>query len=176
MEPQRTFTPHGAPIRDGALLPVQPPAQLIGRSRELVEIQSTLRIGASVFLSGEPGIGKTALAATVASSYVSSNIGGVLWLNAYEEDFETLLARVGRAYNAIPVGGVNTPTYIETVRSLLEKNQPLIVLDGIIDLEAAREFMRGCATGIPTILANEFTAAGPWTPIELEALSQDDSR
>jgi tetratricopeptide (TPR) repeat protein len=174
MEPQRTFTPQGAPVRDGALLPARPPVQLIGRSRELNAMQSTLKIGASVFLSGGSGIGKTALAATVASTYVDSNIGGVLWLNLYEEDFESLLARVGRAYNALPSGDL--AAYTETVRSILAKNQPLIVLDGIVDIDAVREFLRSCATGVPTIIANEFTAAGPWTPIELEELSQEDSR
>src|SRR5215813_6989532 len=98
MEPQRTFTPHGAPIRDAKLLPVQPPTKVIGRNRELGSMHVTLKVGSSIFLSGAPGIGKTALASVLATAYVASNPGGVLWFNVVEDDFDLLVARTGRAY------------------------------------------------------------------------------
>ena len=68
MEINRAFTPHGAPIHEAKLLPVQPPAQVIGRNRELAAMHVTLKVGSSVFLSGESGIGKTALAAVLATA------------------------------------------------------------------------------------------------------------
>src|SRR3954452_1994485 len=107
MEPQRTFTPYGAPIRDAKLLPVQPPSKIIGRNRELGSMHNTLKAGASIFLAGPAGIGKTALAAVLATAYVASNPGGVLWFNIVEDDLEMLVARVGRAYgvNALAVAG-----------------------------------------------------------------------
>src|SRR5258706_15736172 len=148
MEPQRTFTPPYAPLHDSALLPVKVPAQLVGRSRELGAMQSTLKVGAAIFVSGGTGLGKTALAATVASAYATSNVGGVIWLNANEDDFETLVARIGRAYNVIPPVNSSEPGYIERIHAVLEKTPPLIVLDGIIDIDAAPGFMRSCSTGI----------------------------
>ena len=51
MERQRMFTPHGAPITNPNLLPVQPPREIIGRSREITSMQTTLKIGGSIFLS-----------------------------------------------------------------------------------------------------------------------------
>src|SRR5258708_6244813 len=97
MESPKTFTPHGAPIRDPKLLPVQPPQQIIGRRSELASMINTLKIGASVLLAGPAGVGKTALAAVMARAYVSSNPGGVLWFNVLEDDFDLLVARTGRA-------------------------------------------------------------------------------
>ena len=177
METQRTFTPHGAPIRNAKLLPVQPPGQVIGRNRELASMHVTLKVGSSVLLSGQPGIGKTALASVLAAAYIASNPGGVLWFNCVEDDIQLLIARVGRAYgvNALTVPGEDWSNSAEVVRALLENNRPLIVLDGLVDVDAAREFVRQCASKVPVIIANELPGAGPWTPINLEPLSAEDS-
>src|SRR5512138_687125 len=118
MEPQKSFTPHGAPIRNAKLLPVQPPGQVIGRNRELGSMHAALKVGTSVLLSGPSGIGKTALAAVLATAYTASNPGGVLWFSVVEDDFELLLARVGRAYgvNALTVPGEDRVNSAEIVR------------------------------------------------------------
>ncbi len=178
MEPQKTFTPHGAPIRNAKLLPVQPPGQVTGRNHELGSMHVTLKIGSSVLLSGPSGIGKSALASVLATAYTASNPGGVLWFPVVEDDFEMLLARVGRAYgvNALTSPGEEWSINAEIVHALLEKNRPLIVFDGVVDLDASREFVRHCASGTPVIIANELFAAGPWTPIALEPLSDADSQ
>ncbi len=149
MQSQRTFTPHGAPIRNAKLLPVQPPGQVIGRKRELGAIHAALKAEQSVLLTGQPGIGKTALAAVLATVYSASNPGGALWFNIVEDDIETLIARVGRAYgvNALTTPGSDWTNSAEVVRALLEKNRPLIVFDGLVDLNAAAEFVRQVADG-----------------------------
>src|SRR2546423_9256140 len=124
MDTQRTFTPHGAPIRNAKLLPVQPPGQVIGRNRELGSMHVTLKVGTAVFLSGQAGIGKTALAAVLATAYIASNPGGVMWFNVLEDDVELLIARVGRAYglNSLAVPGENWTNNAEVVNALLQKN------------------------------------------------------
>jgi tetratricopeptide (TPR) repeat protein len=178
MEPQKLLKPYGAPVHDARLLPVQPPGQIIGRDRELVSTHVAVKAGSSVFLAGPSGAGKTALAAVLAAAYIASKPGGVLWLNVPEDDFRHLVARVGRAYglDTYTAAGGDLSKHSATVRGLLEKNVPLIVLDGMVDLNATRDFIRHCASGIPVIMANEEYGAGPWTPIELGPLSLGDAQ
>ncbi|MEP7286606.1 MAG: tetratricopeptide repeat protein [Chloroflexota bacterium] len=178
MDSQQTFTPHGAPIRNSKLLPVQAPKRAIGRNRELGVMHNTLKIGASIFLSGASGIGKTALAAVLATAYTTSTPGGVLWFDVLEDDFDLLVARVGRAYgvNTRTTPGADPAANIKTVKDLLSKNKPLIVLDGLVEIGAARDFVRMCASAVPVIITNENTGAGPWTPLELGPLSAVDSQ
>ncbi|MCC7446227.1 MAG: tetratricopeptide repeat protein [Anaerolineae bacterium] len=177
MQSQRTFTPHGAPIRNAKLLPVQPPGQVIGRKRELGAIHTALKGGQSVLLTGQPGIGKTALAAVLATVYSASNQGGALWFNIVEDDIETLIARVGRAYgvNALTTPGSDWTNSAEVVRALLAKNRPLIVFDGLVDLNAAAEFVRQVADKLPVVITNEMPDNGPWTEVRIEPLPEADS-
>ncbi len=173
-QPGRNFTPYNAPIKDAKLLPAQPPAQVFGRNRELASGHVALKAGTAIFLYGPVGVGKTALAAVLAAAYTVQNAGGVLWFHMNEDDADLLLARVGRAY------GVNSLTAnedagerLKIVRALLERNRPLIVLDGLTDSEAVRDFARSAAAGIPLIVTNDTQAAGPWMPIPIPALSAD---
>jgi tetratricopeptide (TPR) repeat protein len=177
MEANRAFTPHGAPIHDVKLLPIQPPAQVIGRNRELASMHVALKVGSSVFLSGEPGIGKTALAAILATAYIASHPSGVLWFNIIEDDFVALIGRIGRAYGLSALTGSNEDpsSNFDMVQAVLEQNRPLIVLDGIIDIEATRDFVRQCASKTPVLIINEQPGSGPWTPVTLEPLSDEDS-
>src|SRR5450631_52436 len=135
MQPLPAITPHGAPIRDRKLLPVQPPGQPIGRNRELGSMHLTLKARSAIFLSGPTGIGKTALAAVLATAQIASNPGGVLWFNMLEDDLPLLVARVGRAYNVDTFSrpGQELAANIAMVRALLDKQHPLIVLDGLVD-------------------------------------------
>src|SRR5262245_30817570 len=144
MNTQSQFTFHGAAIRDAKVLPIQPPGQVIGRNSELKSMHLALKAGASVFLSGPAGIGKTALASVLATAFTVSNPGGVLWFTCLEDDQQQLTARVGRAY------GINVPDNTDAIRSVLVKNRPLIVLDGMIDLDATRKFMGELGQGIAT--------------------------
>jgi tetratricopeptide (TPR) repeat protein len=156
------FTPHDAPVRDPAALPVV--AKVIGRDQSLIRVHQTLKNNQAITITGPAGIGKTALAATLAGAYAQQP-GGVLWF--YEEGskvlnpFEHLLVRVGRAYNVPEITGTDTPlAMVGAVASTLASNKPLLVLDGKLDPTAVREFLTKCAMGIPAIIVSETAIPG----------------
>src|SRR5664279_4574739 len=90
---------HEAPAHQANALPVMlPQGKLIGRDVILARVYSQLKENKPVLVYGASGIGKTALAATLASAYTELS-GGVLWLNMNNTPFPELIARIGRAFN-----------------------------------------------------------------------------
>lgn len=178
MNPQSTFTPHGAPIREKRLLPVQPPTQMIGRKRDLSAVHTTLKTGSAVVLTGPSGIGKTVSAAVIATAQIASNPGGVVWLRLDEDDLPSLVTRIGRSYatDTYPTALTDLTRHMATVRQLLQTNKPLLVLDGIVDLPTIHSFIRECATGLPVLILSERFEAGSWIPVNLQPLSATEAQ
>ncbi|MHB8626979.1 MAG: tetratricopeptide repeat protein [Aggregatilineales bacterium] len=176
MDQSRAFTPPNAPIKEAKLLPTQPPTHMLGRNRELASSHIALKAGTAIFLHGPAGIGKTAIAAVLATAYTAENLGGVLWFTLAEDDADLLLARVGRAYGVNALTEQQAPSErAKVVRALLERNRPLIVLDGLADPNAIRDFVRNVGAGLPLIVTDTVPAAGPWTPIPIAPLSDTAS-
>lgn len=178
MIPDKKFMSHGAPIREKRLLPVQPPGQAIGRNRELASMHVTIKAGASLLLYGPAGIGKTALAAVLATAQIASNPGGVLWLMLNEDDLTAIATRVARAYDE-DIFSTATSDWIKAssrVRELLQKNRPLIIFDGLLDPASIREFVKQCAPTNAIIVISDRVFPGPWTPIELKPLNEKESQ
>jgi tetratricopeptide (TPR) repeat protein/energy-coupling factor transporter ATP-binding protein EcfA2 len=170
---QQPVTPHEAPIHSRDRLPVRPPDELFGRDSDLATVHLALKAGTAVLLHGPAGVGKTALAAALASDYAEQP-GGVIWLDVNNDSALSLLTRITRAY--APDNLTDEPdlgTLSATVHDLLRQNCPLIVLDGHIRVEATREFIRQCASGIPLLLAHSQLVAGSWTPHAVRFLPPD---
>jgi tetratricopeptide (TPR) repeat protein/energy-coupling factor transporter ATP-binding protein EcfA2 len=172
---QQPVLSHEAPIYGSRNLPVHPAERLFGRDADLDTIHLALKAGTAVLLHGPAGIGKSALAAALASGYAELP-GGVLWLEVIDDTVPLLLGRAARAYGAdLPSGGPDLSASIAQVRGVLQENRPLVVVDGRVDVDAAREFVRGCASGIPLLLVHSKLVAGPWTPHAVAPLGPDDA-
>lgn len=166
-------TPLEAPVHDPQSLPVHVPPKLIGREVLLAKIYGDLKKDDAVLLYGETGVGKTALAATLASAY-SELAGGVLWLNTLDDSLNTLVARVARAYKRPDIANHDNPSSLSsTIEGLLAERKPLIVLDGVPDLDAAKEFVKRCASDVPVLITSDEAGDGPWSKIELLPLDDD---
>ncbi len=169
-------TPPEAPIHESKYLPVAPPQRIVGRERELGQTFAQVRAGAPVLLYGPPGIGKSALAATLAAAFTSFP-AGVLWWRVREETLDRLVARLGRAFGDRDIADSANPLALvdRAARVLQERGRPLIVLDGPLPQEVARDFVRRVAAGVPLIWTVEESASGPWIPFQVDRLSEADA-
>ncbi len=156
------FTPHEAPATDALSLPVVPPAKLIGSDDTLRSIYGNLREAKPVLLCGFPGIGKSALAATLASAYTDLP-GGVLYLSVRNNTLADLIARIGRAYRSNDITLSDSPGNMASAAAdLLASNRPLVVLDGLLNPQATADFVQRCIRNVPVLLVNEAEISGPW--------------
>lgn len=172
------FTPHEAPAHDARSLPVMMPAQkLIGRERTLAHIFSQLKAATPVLLYGAAGIGKTAIAASMAAAY-SEMPAGALWFDVANAPLNELIARVGRAYKDHDIANVETPAVnITAAGLLLTREKPLIVLDGTAhNVAALNEFVTRAAVGLPVlIVADEEIASPNWRSLRIARLEPDQA-
>ncbi len=164
-------TSHEAPAHEAAALPVMVPSKLVGRDAVLAQIYTRLRENQPVLIHGPAGIGKTALAATLAAAYAEQP-GGVLWFTVDDATIDQLIVRVGRAYGVSEISNSEHPMgMFGAVASTLTQHKPLIVLDGRLNEEVTRVFVERCAAKLPVLLVNpQAFGDNLWPVIKLEAL------
>ena len=90
------FTSHEAAAHKAQSLPVMLPNKLVGRDSTLAQVYASLKANKPVLVYGAAGMGKTALAATLASAYTELP-GGALWFNVDNSPLDELIVRTGRA-------------------------------------------------------------------------------
>lgn len=165
------YTSHEAPAHEAAALPVMVPQKLIGRDAILSQLYTRLRENKPALVYGAAGVGKTALAATLAAAYTEQP-GGVLWLNVDEPTIDQLIVRVGRAYDIEDITNSEHPTgMIGAVNSTLTQHKPLIVFDGRLNENVIRTFIERCADKLPVLLINQQAFSDDsWTSFHLEPL------
>ncbi len=170
------YVPYEAPAHDASSLPVSMPLRLIGRDIVLAKVYSSLKDNMAVHIYGPAGIGKTALAATLASAYTDLP-SGVLWFDVTEATpLAELIARVGRAYRVSEIGASENPLgMVGAAASTLTGAKPLIVLDGKMNEQVARDFVTRCADRLPVLLIADEQMVGPWTAIEIEKLAPEQA-
>ena len=163
-------THHEAPAYEAASLPVMVPPRLVGRDAAISKIYSQLRANQPVLIYGEPGIGKTAIAATMAAAYTEEP-GGVLWLNTSDSTMDELLVRIGRAYGVREITNTENPTsMVGAVANTLTRNKPLVVLDGSLGEQVATTFVERCVVNLPVLVVCPTQITEEWPTIHIEAL------
>jgi tetratricopeptide (TPR) repeat protein/adenylate kinase family enzyme len=141
----------------------------------LAKVYSDLKNDNAVLLYGAAGVGKTALAATLASAY-SELPGGVLWLQVDGASLVELIVRVARAYGRSDIANSdNAVSRTEAVRELLSEEKPLLVLDGAPAPQATADFIARCADQNPVLITSDEPMESDWTAIQLTPLDADQS-
>lgn len=157
-------------------LPVRPPDQLIGRSDERTELNRLLQEQKAVLLTGVDGIGKTALAATIAAEWIRLRGKSILWVPAGAGDLAGLCDRVARAYGEFDVPYLlDVRAKTDIVRDILIDQEPLVVLDDLRNPKAARDFVRWCTGGLG-VLATGRALVSTFTPFKVGSLRRTDAR
>lgn len=166
---------HETIVKDIKALPVMLPGKLVGRDAVLQQVYSELKENNAVLLYGGAGVGKTGLVAALANLYTQQP-GGVLWMNVNMPRLEELIVRVGRAYQLDEVVNSESPINVmNAVESALQRNRPLVVIDGKIQADVASRFVTRCAEEVPVVIINPDILEGPWAAIEITKLSPDDA-
>ena len=153
-------------LRRGDRVPGQA-AQLIGRGEQLKDIEGEMR-GQPVLLHGLGGVGKTALAAKLASSRLSK--GNVLWVQADTSSADELVVVAGQALN---LQGAAQP---EVLQQALERfDVVLVVLDDVWNERAVSEFRPFLPETLPLLVTSRQRLKGIKRH-DVGRLERDDAR
>lgn len=159
-----------APAHAAAALPVIIPPRLVGRDALLGRVYTFLKENRAVQVTGAPGSGKTALAATLAAAYTEQP-GGVLWLDVDNSSIENLLVRIGRAYGVREITSTEYPLgMVGAVANTLTRHKPLVVLDGSLSDQVAQAFVARCAPNLPVLFTASAELSAAWPKVELAGL------
>lgn len=134
-------------------LPALPP-RLIGRDRLLSEIRGLLDEGERVLLQGFGGMGKSALAASVAAAWLDDSRGRVLWLRAGSEEADALIEALARPFDAQQtISNATNSDKLRAIRQVLsEGGVSLVVLDDVWNGPALNQVLRGIPRKIPVLI------------------------
>ena len=169
--------PLEAPVTAVADLPLRRPGRPFGRDSILKTVLSELQQNQKVALHGASGIGKTTIAATIASVYAQQANQSVLWLNSHNPPLSELMVRIGRAYRVPDISASQNPLgKAPALASRFNQHKPLLVLDGEIQASVLSALIERCAADIPVLVTT--TAAldgGSWRNRLIGRLADSDA-
>ncbi len=133
------------------------PRKLIGRDDLVNEALVLLEDNERVLLHGFGGMGKTALAATIAGRYITEGQSQVLWIKAGAVEADAVFEAVGRALDAQQaIAGTTGEERIQAVRHLLAGTRTLLVLDDVWNGSALARLLRAIPQNTPLLVTSRY--------------------
>lgn len=131
------------------------PARLVGRATLVERVRALLDDGANVLLQGFGGMGKSAIAATIATDWLDDDKGNVLWLRAGSENAETLAEALARPFDDYQaVANASGDEKFRALRRLLtESSVTLLVLDNVWDGAALSQILKATPRKLPVLVS-----------------------
>jgi tetratricopeptide (TPR) repeat protein len=131
------------------------PRKMVGREELIAEVQARLDDSEHVLLRGFGGAGKTALAATIATQYISARKGSVLWLRMGAAEADAVFEAIGRALGAQQtIASVSGDERLQAVRRLLAETQALLVLDDVWNGAALARIIKAIPRKLPLLVTS----------------------
>jgi tetratricopeptide (TPR) repeat protein len=133
------------------------PKKLIGRDDLVQETLALLEDSERVLLHGFGGMGKTALAATIAAEYIARGSGDVLWIKAGAVESDALFEAAARALGAQQtIAGVTGDERLKAVRHLLADTRALLVLDDVWNGSALARTLKAIPRNMPLLVTSRY--------------------
>lgn len=133
------------------------PRKLIGRQIMVERVRGLLQDGGRVLLQGFSGMGKSALAATVAAGWIEDGQGAALWLHAGSEPARSLCEALARPLDGLPaVASAADAERPKVLRRLLaESGVTLLVLDDVWDGPALFEVLKAAPRQLSVLVTSQ---------------------
>lgn len=133
------------------------PGRLVGRGETLRRARALLDDGGRVLLQGFSGMGKSALAATLAADWVDDGKGAVLWLHTGGEKAEATLQALARPLDGYQaVANAAEGDKLKAMRHLLdESGVSLVVLDDVWDGPALHQVLKAVPRRTPVLVTSQ---------------------
>jgi DNA-binding SARP family transcriptional activator len=155
------------------------PAALVGRHEVVRRVNAMLDEGRSVLLYGLAGMGKTAIAATVADERLGTAGRPYVWLRVGDADpervFDALVRRLGTADDTVTIEAMTGDARLLAVQELLERSgAALLVLDDVWNGRALYEVLRAVPDSLPALVTSR-TKFGLENQVEVGDLPGDEA-
>jgi DNA-binding SARP family transcriptional activator/predicted transcriptional regulator len=130
------------------------PQVLFGREKLLQEISSFLQQGERVLAQGFGGMGKTALAATLAKTFLQEKKKNVLWLQVGVDNPDVVLEALARPFDAAQdlAKAEDKALYLKEV--LREHSLSLLVLDDVWNAYTLSKVLEAVPQGLPVLVTS----------------------
>lgn len=150
------------------------PAKLIGRDEIVEQVGELLADNGRVLLQGFGGMGKSALAATIAANWLENDNGAVLWLKAGSESADAMLEALARPFEAAAdIAKVTDNDKTRAMRQLLnDSDATLLVLDDVWDGAALSQVLKA----VPRKMAALVTARQRYAMDDIIEIGKLDER
>lgn len=132
------------------------PRRLIGRESLIEDVNDLLDDNERVLLRGFGGMGKTALAASIAAERVEDGKAPIIWIKAGMADANALFEAIARAFDSQQALTNKTgDERAQAVRSILaEHKKGLVVLDDAWNGTALAEFVKAIPRRMPLMVTS----------------------
>ncbi len=130
------------------------PQTLFGREKLLSEVTALLQKGERVLAQGFGGMGKTALAATLAKTFLQDKKKPVLWLQAGADNPDVILEALARPFDAQQElsKAQDKPAFLKT--ALQAQNLSLVVLDDAWNAYSLGKVLEAMPRDLPLLVTS----------------------
>ncbi len=155
---------------------IEQPRRLVGRDDLVKRVQIWLDQGERVLLHGLGGIGKTAMAASVAADYIACGKGAVIWVQLGRQDADTLFEAVAHVLGQHQkIAGKQGEDRIAAMREILLEQKALLVIDNIWKERAILPIIRAIPLTMPLLMTSRYGLSIDGIMIAMDALEADDA-